>query len=335
MRIHKLTLSFLIITVILIGLHVWRMISYQTFARENYSLSIGVAEHHPIMGRFELFTKNKNESIIVSEDYKEDNAYWGYASNYDFENFPPPYTLSCHWVSLRERKIYKGTFELPHKTIDSLFKLEKAKMYPFSAYSRHNVYGYNFGVGIAPGGMVTLWASGKHYFQKEIATYQAKEFDSYSGNGFGQKLLNSLPEDFDSNSEETDFIIKNNIPPEMEKWKSFSKKYQYYVYIIGFSDEVTSVDLECFNEEANRFEDSNDAKQLVYQGVPHRIDINKTELDDRKSYRLSEDYITTFKEEKKNLAIGDTLVFVIEKSSNDQIKTLVTSTSEIELKEDE
>ena len=50
---------------------------------------------------------------------------------------------------------------------------------------------------------------------------------------------------------------------------------------------------------------------------------------------LSEDYITTFKEEKKNLDIGDTLVFVIEKSSNDQIKTLVTSTSEIELKEDE
>ncbi|WP_299800088.1 DUF2931 family protein [uncultured Maribacter sp.] len=335
MRIHKLTLSFLVITLILIALHVWRMVAYQTYARENYSFSASVAEHHPIMGRFELMTENKNQSITVSEDYKEDNAYWGFASNYEFENFPPPYTLSCHWVSLRERKIYKGTFELPHKTIDSLFKLEKSKMHSFSPYGGSDVYGYEFGVGIAPGGMVTLWASGKYYFQKEIATYQAKEFDSYNWNAFGDELLNSLPEDFDANSKETDSIIKNNIPPEMEKWKNFSKKYKYYVQIIGFSDEVTSVDLECFNEEANRFENSNGAKQLVYQGVPHRIDINKTELDDRKSYRLSEDYMTTFKEEKKNLAVGDTLVFVIEKSIGDQIKTLVTTTSEIELKVDE
>ncbi|MCL5246517.1 DUF2931 family protein [Cellulophaga sp. 20_2_10] len=330
MKIHKLTLSFLIITVILIGLHVWRMIAYQTFARENYSLSISVAEHHPIMGKFEFITENKNQSITISEDYKEDDAYWGFASGSQFKNLPPPYTLSCHWVSLRERKIYKGTFELPHKTIDSLFKLEKSKMNKFTPYNGPHAYGYNFGVGIAPGGMVTVWASGNHYFQKEIATYQAKEFDSYNWNAFGDELLNSLPENFDSNSKETDSIIKNNIPPEMEKWKNFSKKYLYYVQIIGFSDEVTSVDLECFNEESNRFKDNNGAKQLIYTGVPNHIDINKTELDDRKSYRLSEDYMISFKQEKKNLATGDTLVFVIEKSSNDQIKTIVTTTSDIE-----
>jgi len=305
------------------------MITHQTHARQNYAFNVGVAEHHPIMGRFELITENENQSITVSENYKEDNAYWGAANNYEFENFPPPYTLSCHWVSLRERKIYKGTFELPHKTIDSLFKLEKAKMNKFSAYSEPGAYGYNFGVGIAPGGMVTVWVSGRHYFQKEIAIYQAKEFDSYDWNAFGQELLNTLPEGFDSKSKKTDSIIKNNIPPEMDKWKIFSEKHLYYVQIIGFSDEVTSVDLKCFNEESDRYKVNDGVKQLVYTSVPNHISINKNELKDRNSYRLSEDYITTFKEEKKNLAIGDTLVFVIEKGINDRIKTLVTTTSKI------
>lgn len=329
MKTHKLTLTFLIITIILIGLHVWRMITYQTYARKNYSFAVSVAEEHPIMGKFELITKNENQSISVSENYKKDNYRWGFISNYEFESFPPPYTVSSHWVSLRERKIYKGSLELPHKKIDSFFKLEKAKMNEFKNFNRPPVYGYNFGVGIAPGGMVTVWISGSHFFQKEIATYQAKEYDSYNWNAFGQELLNSLPEGFDSRSKKTDSIIKNSIPAETEKWKIFLEKYQYYIQIVGFSNEVTSADLVFFNKESDRYIVKNKAKKLVYTGVPKHIDINKSELKDRNSYSLSEKYISKFKKEKKNLATGDTLVFVIEKGINNKIKTLVTTTNKI------
>ncbi len=335
MRIHKLTLTFLIITIILIGLHIWRMLTYQTYARKNYSFSVSVAEEHPIMGKFELISENEIQSITVSEDYKEDNAYWGFTSGYEFESFPLPYTISTHWISLRERKIYKGSFELPHKKIDSFFKLEKTRMEKFQKYNKSPVYGYNFGVGIAPGGMVTVWISGSYFFQKEIARYQAKEYDSYNWNASGQELLNALPEGFDSRSKKTDSIIKNNIPAEIEKWKTLSEKYQYYIKIIGFPDEVTSTDLVFFNQESDRYIANNTAKHLVYTGVPKHIDINKSELKDRKSYSLSEKYIAKFKTEKKNLAIGDTLVFVIRKGLNDRIKTFVTSTSKIKLKVEE
>jgi len=85
------------------------------------------------------------------------------------EEFKPlPHAFSISWVSLAEKKYYKGRFDLPKEKIEKLFKegyinrLKKQETYN------------EFKLCVAPGGIIVVWISGGGR-TTEIGRYKATE----------------------------------------------------------------------------------------------------------------------------------------------------------------
>lgn len=101
-------------------------------------------------------------------------SYWsspGGTMNHT-EAFPLPTELSIAWFSYTEAKFYGGNFELPYEKIVDLFKNEELKTIRQEKLYKDKYD--NFRIGLAPGGLVVVWAGGAHYL-KEIAHFQANE----------------------------------------------------------------------------------------------------------------------------------------------------------------
>jgi len=79
---------------------------------------------------------------------------------------PIPRQLAVTWLSFAERKFYTGTFNLPHRKIEQLFKQGYInRMGESGTYTKINL-------GLAPGGTVMLWMLGAGW-STEIAHFQA------------------------------------------------------------------------------------------------------------------------------------------------------------------
>jgi len=85
------------------------------------------------------------------------------------EEFKPlPYAFSVAWISLAEKKYFKGTFELPKDTIASLF--QKGFI---NSYGEQGTYD-EFKLCVAPGGVVVVWIAGIGR-TTEIGRFQATQ----------------------------------------------------------------------------------------------------------------------------------------------------------------
>ncbi|MBJ2174839.1 DUF2931 family protein [Aureibaculum sp. A20] len=331
MRIHKLTLVFLSITVILLALNIYKHNSYESW-KENkhyYSVAVGFAEYHPVYGEFKLTAENGEDFGLFNES---DFGYWGNAYNTDSKFMQLPQTISAQWVALRERKIYKGTFDLPYQKIDSLFRLKNPNKKKFNVYNKNNIYGYTFVIGIEPGGYITLWLEGNYKYQKEIARFKAKTTEEYLENVIEQESMDVLREKlFDrSQTSQLDSIFKNNIPANMEKWKILSKKYNYILQFENFPSTVTAIDTDFFNKERDAFPTNN--RHVVKTGVPFSFffRINKDNNDGSVDMRPSEELMEAFKVKQSTLAINDTLVYLVNyNKSKKSIEGFLTTVNEI------
>ncbi|SHJ02821.1 Protein of unknown function [Mesonia phycicola] len=135
-----------------------------------------------------------------------------------------PKKMNLIWLAYTENKYYKAEVELPHKKIDSLFQLELKD--PKTQNIQHFDY---ISVGIAPGGMFTVWMVATAY-QIEIGTYYGTKTEVDfkemipTTNLSEKEFINSTLKD-----EVSDSILKEikagNIP--FNRWKNYRNKYNW------------------------------------------------------------------------------------------------------------
>ena len=333
MKQHKLISFFLVITFLLVGLSSWTFYKRKSWKREYYTSSIGVAENHPVDLYAKLITQNGEKdspSSLYDEDYFGDWG-WSYASSYDIEHMPLPDSLHVHWVSLRERKFYKGIFKLPQKIIDSIFRNNEInKLEDIYYYGKHKKY-FNFSIGIAPKGKVTVWIQGKNNYQKVIAHFQALESDGYSGNLTAQEAIDISLNDFYTSNKKIDSIIKNNIPPEIHKWEKLGKKFTYYIISKNLPKGVTSLEIDYFNQDSDEYNVSSENKFLIQSGAPKWIRSNEFDGEKQIYFKFNDSIILTFEEKRKYLSPKDTLVFLLQTHQNKKsTNAFVTTINEID-----
>ena len=312
MRLHKLILVFIIISIILVALNINKYNDFQSWKsdRHYYTAAVGFAEYHPIDGVFTLKAKNGEKFTLFNN---EDFGYWGRAYNLDLEYMQLPDSLSAHWVALRERKIFKGTFELPYQKIDSLFKMSNPNRGVFDIYGKGDVFAYTFIIGIEPDGYITLWIEGNYKYQKEIARFKAETTNKYIENATEQESIDELTERlFDrSQTRQLDSIFKYNIPADTTKWKNYSKKYYYYLQFENFPTNIYAMNIDFFNEEKDEFLIKKDTKYFIESGVPLYLKTNKFENDKDIRLKFSEELTHYFNKKQSVLKTSDTLVFLV------------------------
>jgi len=135
---------------------------------------------------------------------------WGFGNNAYAGGKTIPTNLSLTWISYADKKFYKIETELPHDKILALFK-EGYKDKDMSHITYNDIT-----VGLAPGGFVVVWLTGKNR-SIEIAHYQAVE-TFVSVNEFSRNPLEHTQEEF------YDFCLKDL---SLKKLKSTSKRMEF------------------------------------------------------------------------------------------------------------
>jgi len=90
---------------------------------------------------------------------------------------PVPTHVWVDYTSLTERRSYRGIFQLPRRTIDSVYAYLDAHpaLYDSLYAYPHDQPGVEFRVGLAPGGVVVVWMSTQE-LTVDIARFQAQPY---------------------------------------------------------------------------------------------------------------------------------------------------------------
>ena len=126
---------------------------------------------------------NSYEAVIPNDSFMAD-GWEGSANSWSVgeSNKAMPDSLKIAWYSYTENKFYKGNFKMPQEKIYNLFKdgyliyginWEKADKNNDYAKELHKETFSALTVGLAPKGMVVVWASGQNKI--EIGRFQGEE----------------------------------------------------------------------------------------------------------------------------------------------------------------
>ncbi|WP_456315487.1 DUF2931 family protein [Pseudomonas shirazensis] len=123
------------------------------------------------------------EAVIPNESFMED-GWEGSANSWSVgeSNKAMPDSLKITWYSYTEDKFYKGNFKMPQEKIYQLFKdgywiygIDTNRLV-YEGYDKKELHKETFSaltVGLAPKGMVVVWASGQNKI--EIGRFQGEE----------------------------------------------------------------------------------------------------------------------------------------------------------------
>ncbi|MDY8138334.1 DUF2931 family protein [Aquimarina sp. 2201CG5-10] len=188
---------------------------------------------------------------------------------------PIPIKLEITWISYREKKFYKGTFDLPTEKINKLFKEGYINRFgKKDTYSRINV-------GLAPKGVLVLWMMGNGW-SKEIARFQASETEitiqefAPSAIISMEEYLNSVLED-DFNEETKAKMNPDSIP--FGKWDNYRTRYNWRP-VIKFTNEATlkETQITFYNGESLYTLGSNKIlNQFIDYPIPDHIKLEWTD----------------------------------------------------------
>jgi len=128
-----------------------------------------------------IFYSNNGEFINLIPNRSNMQDGWdGSARSWSNDPKPVPDHLSILWLSETEMKIYRGEFKLPQEKLYRLFK-DGYMIYgqrPDGKDGKEDLHRETYSsitVGLAPQGMVVVWAVGQNVV--EIGRYQAEEVD--------------------------------------------------------------------------------------------------------------------------------------------------------------
>jgi len=208
-------------------------------------------------------------------------AGWGYPISAHSSGDKPlslPDRLKIIFFSFGEKQFYKGEFDLPYDKILALFREGVAANKDNPNYRR-------IMVGVAPGGTVTVWLTGRE--TKEIFFGQAQKVELNPSAAFtlpfkSQEQIDDYIESCIKSSlseEEVESLKKNGIPFGL--WSRYRNLYQWIpTFTDGHSSEQYSViSINGENKRVNSFTDTKELNEL--RPIPVNIGFH-TIMDGRK-----------------------------------------------------
>lgn len=189
------------------------------------------------------YLANDKEMITAYINTGMSTGDWGYGNNAYAGGKTIPTNLSLIWMSYAEKKFWKIETVLPRDKILALFKegyINKDRKGIWSHITYNDIT-----VGLAPGGLVVIWLTGKNR-SIEIAHYEAVE-TFVSVNEFYRNPHEYTQEEFFDYRfkaylpEETQkYIKKNGVPVNL--WENYRTKYKYHFNLHFYKSDKESSD---------------------------------------------------------------------------------------------
>ena len=257
--------TFLFITLILLAL--WLMGCWGYKAKQNKAnanaqpeYEWGVAVNTPIGYPIRFYAARVGSTPIVRELYsKIEEPDWGEAFGYESISLATlPKDIDMVWLSLKEDCFYRLKTTIDYEKIAKLFREGFYKRRNTEVI--HTTYD-TIVVGIAPGGVVVLWAGLGYSKLTEIGKYQARKIKIEEPEGLDshEKLI------FDKEYSK-EILSSNSIIPEAFReanknkpipfglWDSYrDNQYQWYPTFEIPNGRIGDVDYQYWNGEADTF----------------------------------------------------------------------------------
>ena len=218
----------------------------------------GIAVNTPIGYPIRFYAAMVGGTPIVGELYtKKEEPDWGNAYGYESHSMDKlPKSVDMVWLSYKEDCFYRLKTAIDYEKVEKLFREGYKERFPNGkvVLSTYNT----IVVGIAPGGVVVLWAGDGYNKITEIGRYQAEKIDLKEPPGLDshERLI------FDKEYSKT-ILSSNSIIPEKVReanknkpipfglWDSYrDHQYQWFpVYEIP-DGKIGDVDYRYWNGEA-------------------------------------------------------------------------------------
>ena len=242
-----------------------------------YAVTTTAPEDYPMEVHMGYFLDEKEELICGVPKTGVERGPWQYDGPEGGQGGDKiPAYLSLTYVSYAEKKFYNVEAKLPaEKILEEFRKGYKLKKY-MSDETEDLTYG-KLTVGMAPGGVVVLWLSGKSH-RVEICRLQAKEvfvdrndFYSNNNNRTQQEFFDVFYDLALSDSIKQD-IKERGIPFGL--WDEYREKYNYRFTFRPYDDrdKFTYINALYYNGEAEEILKPDLAlKKYTSRGIPYRI----------------------------------------------------------------
>ncbi|MCP3888616.1 MAG: DUF2931 family protein [Desulfobulbaceae bacterium] len=141
-----------------------------------------------------------------------------------------PNRFDVLYFSYTENTFYQGAFDLPEKQIQNLF----AEGY-FEPEPDEELPYYRIVVGVAPGGLVSVWVQGA-YKSVEVFSGIAEKVDApweivYSGSKYSRSEYVNRVLEREIGQDRIDEINQNGIP--LDRWKKYQTRYDWKPLVTG------------------------------------------------------------------------------------------------------
>ena len=221
----------------------------------------GVAVNTPIGYPIRFYAAMVGGRPIVGELYTEkEEPDWGSALGYESTSMRYlPASVDMVWLSYKEDCFYRLKMAIDYEKVEKLFREGFDERVP-NGEVRHTTYD-TIVVGIAPGGVVVLWAGRGYLKITEIGRYQADKIELREPEGLDnhqrlifnkkdrEEVLNSntiIPEDFRE--------ANKNKPIPFGLWDSYrDNQYQWYPTFEIPNGKIGDVDYQYWNGEVDTF----------------------------------------------------------------------------------
>ena len=254
-------ITFILIAFWLTGCWGYKAKQEKNKANAEQEYDWGVAVNVPIGYPIRFYAAMVGGTPISREFYtKKEEPDWGNAYGYESHSMGYlPASVDMVWLSYKEDCFYRLKTAIDYEKIAKLFREGYEERLP-NGEVKHTTYN-TVVVGIAPGGVVVLWAGNAYFKITEIGRYQAEKIDLKEPPGLDshQRLIFSKED-----REETlnsDLAIpkavreaNKNKPIPFGLWDSYrDTQYQWYPTFEIPNGRIGDVDYQYWNGEADTF----------------------------------------------------------------------------------
>ena len=188
LRLTRATRLLALLTLGLVALNGWALLSYRPWARLPLRLTYADAHGYPVYSDSTAFLRNGQRLTEFDYSFRglTDSTQhsplphllgtWVPDVGVDGRVLPLPTQLRVDYTSLAEGRSYRGTFPLPASVLDSL--LAEARRQPGryrSLFTPGEEPGLELQAALAPGGVVLVRLLGENY-ATEVARFQARPY---------------------------------------------------------------------------------------------------------------------------------------------------------------
>ena len=261
--------TIIIITLILLALWLTGCWGYKAKQDKNNKANAnaqpeykwGVAVNTPIGYPIRFYAAMVGGTPIVGELYtKKEEPDWGNAFGYESTSMDKlPKSVDMVWLSYKEDCFYRLKTAINYEKIAKLFREGFNQRVP-NGEVRHKTYD-TIVVGIAPGGVVVLWAGRGYKKITEIGRYQAEKIDLKEPPGLDSHERLIFSKEDREEVLNSDLTIpkavreaNKNKPIPFGLWDSYrDNQYQWYPTFEIPNGKIGDVDYQYWNGEADTF----------------------------------------------------------------------------------